>query len=84
MSTTIIPNLEGRTAKCMACGKTAASDPRLGFFCYQGEGSLHATEVCECGFYARQHRQSRPGCNNFRANGTQDTDSYYCGCMGCD
>lgn len=90
MSTTIMPNLEGRTAHC-SCGKTRPSAERaeLAFFEYRGEGSPDAAR-CECGFDESAHDGStwpsgrRKACDNFCPRGPQDTDSYYCGHGGWD
>jgi len=82
-----------RQARC-ECGRVNPSSEALPgykslpFFEYRGPGSLHATAICKCGYYASAHAE-QPGrkrfaCDAFESRGAHEFDSFYCGCRGWD
>jgi hypothetical protein len=77
------PDLTGRFASCLSCGKNnKPSDLNLAFFQYRGPGSPYATETCKrCGYHLVAHK---PGwrCQQFTPVGPHTFDGYYCGCRG--
>lgn len=79
-----------RMARC-GCGRTERSNREtLAFFEFCGEGSKEATESCKnCGYHVIAHAPDHPRrnelpmvCVDFTPKGSQEFDSYYCGCRG--
>ncbi len=83
--TAATPNLAGRTAQCVDCGKTTASEMRLPFFQFRGDGSSAAVDQCKCGYFEIAHQEGRTRADHaFEPHGAWQHDLYYCGCRGWD
>ena len=90
MATLTVPDLAGRLARC-GCLRTVPSDTALAFFEFRGPGSVIGADSCKnCGYAKVAHttevmeRNKALKCCDFKARGSFEFDSYYCGHAGWD
>lgn len=90
----VLPNIEGRQAKCAQCGKLTPSKFNLPFFVPKGIDSRWAQDHCVCWFHRTAHERTdytdtfkKRCCDDFTSiasQGGSEFDEYYCGCRGWD